>query len=994
MFEQVEHIVGDAELITQVRGGDRAAFGELYSRHVQAATNLARQFARGTEADDLVSEAFARVLDGLNSGKGPDTAFRAYLFTVLRHTAYDRTKQSARVSYSDDDSTYDQPVLDPDTVLAGAESQIVGKAYKALPERWQAVLWYLTVEGHTPEEAGKLLGLTANAVTSLAYRAREGLREAYLQAHLSETDADRCRQVVARLGAWTRDGLSARERATVDAHLEVCDDCRALAAELTEVNSGLRALLAPLLLGGAAAGYLALLGPTTAVVAQLGALGATTAAPAAPLVAQSGAAPAGGSMAAVPKTPGKSVLVGSGIAAGVAAAVAAVALVIANLGSSSNSADTTPPAVPSSISASAQGGDSTGQPGTGSNGPSNTAGNQPAPASAATPPSPNSTSTPPTSSPPTTPPTSTPPTTRNTDGAVPPVVPPMDTSSTASSPTASPSTDPTGTQPAGSPTPPSTNPSTTPAPSTTRAPTSPAPSTSSVPPTSSAPSNTSAPSTTASPSPPTTSATPTSATQTSGTNPSPSPSTGATSTTSPTTTPAPQPAAVTDVKVELGPVNLTDLSANIYVQITTGDGAILHTAEVTVDSAGLLTPTNTATPLRSSRGFLTAVTTACTGDTCTVSDLPASSTTSIQLRLIAAPGVTASQLDAQRSVSVTVGGKTRTIALPKLIRDLSLPDGTIDMTGATTTITQTWTGVTGTPPAITITPPLGVTLTGCPDGPAGTVVCAPQEVAGSPGRFDFSFAVSAHPLASGSLTLQQGAAAPQQVKLRDPGDPVTVNSGYQALSTGTAPKCASLPCTSSAPRIQLTGTGTSSVGEVSIVIPHPASTITETITGFSITDGKPVELQNPRIVLLSNGTAVFYAGLKLANGNTQYTVTVPDGVTTDPQSIAWQLIAIWSDPSAQLVVKTLAPQDISPDSSVVYSGSPGFVNGRARFLMSWDGSEGIMSAYCTRNDQCVTAGSPQATVGLGPDASVTITFLEGSVVERILAGPMLIVEKR
>jgi DNA-directed RNA polymerase specialized sigma24 family protein len=87
-----EFVVSDPELIARVRAGDREAFGELYRRHAGPATTLARQFARSAaESDDLVSESFARVLDNLLAGKGPDTAFRAYLFTTVRNTAYDRT---------------------------------------------------------------------------------------------------------------------------------------------------------------------------------------------------------------------------------------------------------------------------------------------------------------------------------------------------------------------------------------------------------------------------------------------------------------------------------------------------------------------------------------------------------------------------------------------------------------------------------------------------------------------------------------------------------------------------------------------------------------------------------------------------------------------------------------------------------------------------------------------------------------------------------------
>jgi len=114
----------DAELITRVRVGDTAAFGELYRRHVGASTALARQVSRSSaEADDLVSESFARVLDGLKAGGGPDTAFRAYLFTTLRHTAYDRTRKDGRLKFTDDMEAHETPVDAPDPVTPEQAAQ-------------------------------------------------------------------------------------------------------------------------------------------------------------------------------------------------------------------------------------------------------------------------------------------------------------------------------------------------------------------------------------------------------------------------------------------------------------------------------------------------------------------------------------------------------------------------------------------------------------------------------------------------------------------------------------------------------------------------------------------------------------------------------------------------------------------------------------------------------------------------------------------------------
>jgi len=134
---------------------------------------------------------------------------------------------------------------------------MVARAFASLPQRWQAVLWHTEIEGARPAEVATLLGLTANGVAALAYRAREGLRQAYLQMHLSGEAREQCRPVAAKLGAHVRGGLAKRDAAMVAGHLDQCADCRRIYAELGDVNVALKAIVAPVVLGPAAAAYLA-----------------------------------------------------------------------------------------------------------------------------------------------------------------------------------------------------------------------------------------------------------------------------------------------------------------------------------------------------------------------------------------------------------------------------------------------------------------------------------------------------------------------------------------------------------------------------------------------------------------------------------------------------------------------------------------------------------------------------------------------------------------
>ena len=246
----------DADLIAAVRGGDAEAYGELYVRHVDSARRLARSLSHDGEADDLVSEAFAKVLVVLQRGDGPDTALRPYLLTALRRLHVDRVRAVARTRPTDDIAAYDEGEAFHDTAVAGFESGAAANAFASLPERWQLVLWHLEVEGQKPAEVAPLLGISANSVSALAYRAREGLRQAFVSMHAQGADDELCAATRAQLGAFIRNDISARDAQAVEAHLRDCRECAAIYLELVEVNSDLRALIAPIILGGAAAAYL------------------------------------------------------------------------------------------------------------------------------------------------------------------------------------------------------------------------------------------------------------------------------------------------------------------------------------------------------------------------------------------------------------------------------------------------------------------------------------------------------------------------------------------------------------------------------------------------------------------------------------------------------------------------------------------------------------------------------------------------------------------
>lgn len=347
--------LSDAQLIDGMRGGDDQAYEELFRRHSGAVRRYARSCCRdGHTADDLTAEVFARTLQAVRGGKGPQEAVRAYLMTAVRHVAAAWTKSAKREHLVDDFAVFatqasrSSELSDDDTLDLGAdvlamheaEQSMAMQAFRSLPERWQAVLWHTTVEEESPSEIAPLFGLTANATAVLASRAREGLKQAYLQAHVSQalTTGGDCAQYADRLGAYARGGLRMRAERGLRKHLDACAKCRVAAGELDHVNAGIPALLPIAVIGWFAAGY-------SLKAAGIVAGGAAGAAGAGAAAAATGSGSSGGAAGGAAASEGLGAPAKAGIAAAVAVAAAA-GLVWALVGDDQPKPDPKPVAKP------------------------------------------------------------------------------------------------------------------------------------------------------------------------------------------------------------------------------------------------------------------------------------------------------------------------------------------------------------------------------------------------------------------------------------------------------------------------------------------------------------------------------------------------------------------------------------------------------------------------------------------------------------------------
>ena len=210
----------------------------------------------------------------------------------MRNLAVTRSRRaSSSEVLSDDVAVFEDGTRAPaDPMSRQTEISMMRQAFAALPRRWQVILWRTAVDHDRNIEIGHDLGISPNAVAALAKRARRGLRQAYLQVHLSTNGLDPgCEPFVRRLPMLAIEGAIPPD--DLARHLATCPTCPGRLAELQRVEQQLGSMLGPAVLL-TAPGFLA-----PALAGTVGAATGGTAAAAGTAGGAAGGSAAGGSAA-------------------------------------------------------------------------------------------------------------------------------------------------------------------------------------------------------------------------------------------------------------------------------------------------------------------------------------------------------------------------------------------------------------------------------------------------------------------------------------------------------------------------------------------------------------------------------------------------------------------------------------------------------------------------------------------------------------------------
>lgn len=156
----------------------------------EAQTALQKLYRR--HQPPVTSKAYARALQAMRGGSGPEGAWSPYLLTMVCRTAAAWALTARRTELA--------PGFETLRVQAAVTESGEERRRSAACPSAGGPLWHSAVEGQSPDGIVALPGLSPSGAASLAARVREGLRAAYRAEHAR---MQRCRtNTVMSLAHW------------------------------------------------------------------------------------------------------------------------------------------------------------------------------------------------------------------------------------------------------------------------------------------------------------------------------------------------------------------------------------------------------------------------------------------------------------------------------------------------------------------------------------------------------------------------------------------------------------------------------------------------------------------------------------------------------------------------------------------------------------------------------------------------------------------------
>lgn len=180
------HINVDAELIEQVRMGDKQAFDLLVQKYQFKILKLVNRYVKDpSEAMDVAQESFIKAYRALDRFRG-ESAFYTWLYRIAINTAKNHVVSQSRrmietnIEILDLDQNLTKINLKdysaPEKILLDVEIEdVINEVIQHLPKELRTAITLRELEGMSYEEIAGVMSCPVGTVRSRIFRAREAI---------------------------------------------------------------------------------------------------------------------------------------------------------------------------------------------------------------------------------------------------------------------------------------------------------------------------------------------------------------------------------------------------------------------------------------------------------------------------------------------------------------------------------------------------------------------------------------------------------------------------------------------------------------------------------------------------------------------------------------------------------------------------------------------------------------------------------------------------
>lgn len=188
--------LSEADLLASVRAGERDAFADLVRRHAPIAHRTAVLLGAGSDADDVVQEAFVKAYRALGTFR-PGAPFRPWLLRIVANEARNShrtaSRRRAREHLAEDSALFASlgDAADPaQTAIDRERRRTLWTALLALPAAQRTVLTCRYLLDLDEAETAAVLGIARGTVKSRSNRGLRSLRASWPAAAEEGGEAD------------------------------------------------------------------------------------------------------------------------------------------------------------------------------------------------------------------------------------------------------------------------------------------------------------------------------------------------------------------------------------------------------------------------------------------------------------------------------------------------------------------------------------------------------------------------------------------------------------------------------------------------------------------------------------------------------------------------------------------------------------------------------------------------------------------------------------